>query len=615
MATSLLPELGTISVAGAPGKGPAIALRQRCEVLRAQMEGERATFLSHWRDLGDFILPRRARFWVTDVNRGDRRSQKIIDSTATTGARTLSSGMMANLTSPAQPWFALTTPDDALNEVEGVKEYLYECGRRMMLAFARSNLYQALPIVYSDVGVFATGAMMQLDDDEHVFRFYTFPIGSYALANDSKQRVRTFLRTFRLTVQQVVEKWGDIDESGRPGFVRNQPTALSLTVQNLWRNGQRQTWIDLVHVIQPNLAYDGRKIESRFKRFESIYYEAGAPNQPVDAAANGVLAHEGFDEFPLFCPRWEVNSEDVYGTNCPGMTALGDIRQLQTGERRKGQAIEKQINPPMIAPSSARAAKLSVLPGDITYLDTTQQGQGFHPAYEVKFDSTGLTEWQNEVRDRIKDAFFVDLFLMMSQSDRRDITAREVDERHEEKLLALGPMLEQMNQDLFDPLIERSYNIMLRKGLLPPEPPEMQGHTFADLKVDYKSIMAQAQKMARLAVLERFASFVGQAAQFDPTVVDNIDPDQLVEQYADMTGIPPKIVRSKDAVAAMRDARQKAAAQQQAAENAPKLAGAVQSLSQSPTTGNNALSTLVGKTRARQTMAAGAGPPPTGLPS
>ena len=612
MATSLLPELSTITTAGeSPAAAVVLAKRQRAERTRAQLEMERATFTTHWKELNDFISPRRARFWITDVNKGERRSQKIIDPSATLAVRTTSSGMMSGISSPARPWFALTTSDPELNDLQPVKEYLYEVNRRMSRAFARSNLYNALPIVYGDMAVYGTAAMMQLDDDEHVFRFYTFPIGSYAIANDARLRVRTFVRTFRLTAAQVVEQWGNIDHSGRADFQRGEPSALSTTVQNLWKAGNQMAPVDVCHLIQPNVSYDGRKIESRFKRFESLYYELGAPGQPTNPAAMGFLAMEGFDEFPIFAPRWEVNAEDVYATNCPAMVALGDIKQLQMAERRSMQAVEKMINPPMVGPGTLRGAKSSILPGDITYLDLAQGGQKFEPAHETHFDIGPLEEKSQQVRLRIQRAFYEDLFLMLSQSDRREITAREVDERHEEKLLALGPMLEQLNQDLLDPLIERSYNIMQRKGLLPQPPEELHG---VELHVDYLSIMAQAQKMVGIANVERFAGFVGQVAQFDQSILDNIDTDELIDAYAEMTGIPPKAIRSKDAVAALRDARQKAQAAQQAATNAPGLAGAAKDLSQTPTDGNSVLANIVGKARARQTLAATAGPAPTGLP-
>lgn len=611
MAVSISPESGSFpdSSAGLMGRNAptktAVSIRQQCERLRGQLDLEKASFLQHWRDLADHILPRRARFTLTDVNKGDRRTQKIIDSTATEAAGTLSAGMMSGVTSPARPWFRLTTPDAGVAEQDDVKAWLHEVQRRMETVFLRSNVYNKLPIFYGDLGVFGTAALAVLEDDEAVIRCYDYPVGSYAIGNDAKLRVRTFVRTFRYSVQQMVERWGAINpRTGQANFQDGRPTTLSRTVQGAWTSGNYGAWIDVCHVIRPNASYDGEKIDAKYKRYESIYYELGT--QDASAQDSGLLEHGGFDEFPVLCGRWEVNSEDVYGTNCPGMKALGDIRQLQLGEKRSAQAVEKMINPPMTGPSRLMNVKVSTIPGDITYDDARDAQAGFRPTYQIKFDIQPLEEKQQQVRLRIQRVFKEDLFLMLAQSDRREITAREIDERHEEKLLALGPVLEQLNQDLLDPLIDRTFNIMARKGLLPDPPEAIQGQA---LRVEYVSIMAQAQKMIGLASLERFASFVGQAAQYDPSVLDRVNDDELIEQYADATGIPPKILRSQDETDGIRRQRANAQQMQQMAANAPGIAGAVKDLSQAPTDGNSALAKLLGASRARATLNATAQPP------
>ena len=608
MSAPMMPETFA-SVDQGPGLMTGLRKRQQCELVRSSLSLEQGTWRSHWQDLNDYILPRRGRFYITDVNKGDRRNQKIIDSTATSSARVLSAGMMAGVTSPAREWFRLTTGDTTLDGQHDVQLWLNEVQRRMELVFLRSNVYNKLPILYGDMGVFGTAAMAIMEDDEAVIRCYDFPVGTYYFANDDKMRVRTFLRTFRMTVDQVVMKWGQIDEqTGRPNFAGGQPSTISINVQHLWKAGQRNAWVDLVHVVQPNLAFDGRKIDSRYKRYEQIYYEIGSSQIQTDTLANGLLEHTGYDEFPILAARWETNSEDVYATNCPGMTALGDIKQLQTHEKRLSQAVEKMINPPMMGPSVLRTAKTSLIPGDITYVDIREGMQGFRPVHEVRFGEAmrPLEEKSQQIRLRIQRAFYEDLFLMLSQSDRREITAREIDERHEEKLLALGPMLEQLNQDVLDPLIDRTFNIMARKGLIPPAPPSLQGMA---LHPEYVSVMAQAQKQIGLAAIERTAGFFGQVGQYNPEILDVLDVDEMGRMYADNAGVSPKMVKDAAAVAQVRDARAKAQQAQQAAATMPAMAGAAKDLSQSPTSGDNALAVLLGRTRARKTINSTATPP------
>ena len=146
--------------------------RTDLERLRGQLLTERSTFLSHWNDLGRFILPRRPRFFTSDVDRGNRRNHSIIDSTAGLAARTLRSGMMSGITSPARPWFRLTTGDPDLDEKESVKEWLYDVTSDMSDIFLRSNVYNALPTVYGDMSIFGTAAVLIEEDYEHVIRAY-----------------------------------------------------------------------------------------------------------------------------------------------------------------------------------------------------------------------------------------------------------------------------------------------------------------------------------------------------------------------------------------------------------------------------------------------------------
>jgi hypothetical protein len=562
--------------------------RQRLDSLRSQLENEQNSFLTHWRDLSDFVQPRRARFNLSDKNKGDRKNTKIIDSTATLALRTLRAGMMSGVSSPSRRWFRLTTPDPELAEYGAVKEWLDLVTKRMELVFMRSNLYNALPVVYGDMGLFGTACMYMEEDFKHVVRFYTLPIGSYRIANNDRQQINVLQRDIPLTVRQVVQKFGKYTENGKADW-----SNISNMVKTLWDRGEYEAWVDISHSLYPNDDWDANKAMSKNKKFASCYYELGSSGghntNYMNNEQDKFLSEKGYDLFPALCPRWEVADGDVYGTDCPGMTALGDIKQLQLAEKRAAEAIEKQVRPPMKAPSALRTQKASILPGDITYLDEMDGRGGFQPIHEVKLSIQELEMKSEQIRERISMAFFEPLFLMLANSDRRQITAREIEERHEEKLLAVGPVLEQVNQDLLDPLIDNTFDIMLRQRLIPPAPREIQGMA---LKVQYESIMAQAQKLVGIGVVERFTSFVSSVATVDPTVLDKIDRDQLVDVYADMTSVPPGIVRSDEDTAAIRGQREQAAAAQQQMEMINQGAQAAKNLSQTDLESDNALARL-----------------------
>jgi hypothetical protein len=566
--------------------------RKRYELLYAQLKNERSSFDAHWKELGDYVLPRRPRFSLTDVNRGDRRNRNIIDSTASLAVRTLRSGMMSGVTSPARPWFRLTTPDPGLSDQGSVKEWLHLVTQRMSTVFLKSNLYNTLPIVYGDLGVFGTAAMYVEEDFDDVIRTSSFPIGSYMVSKDYRGKINLFIREFRMTVRQLVEQFGSKLPNGTIDW-----TNFSQTVKNQWLNGNTEMWIDVIHVITPNEDYDPHKLHSKYKKFSSCYYEKGTQSNGkgyLTAADQDVfLSEKGYDFFPILAPRWEITGEDTYGTECPGMIALGDIKALQMGEKRSAQAIEKMVNPPMIAPTALKNQKASILPGDITYVDIREANSGFRPVHEVNPRIIELEQKQEQIRSRVRRAFYEDLFLMLSTSDRRDFTAREIEERHEEKLLALGPVLEQLNQDLLDPLVDVTFDIMLRQGLVPTPPQEIQG---MPLRVEYLSVMAQAQKLVGIAGIERFAGFAGQVAQMAPEILQKIDTDQIIETYADMTSIPPAIIRSDEQTQALRAQAQKQAQAQQATEMLSSGSQAAKNLSQAKLDdGDNALARIIGQ--------------------
>ncbi|MEW5726178.1 MAG: portal protein, partial [Thermodesulfobacteriota bacterium] len=184
--------------------------------------------------------------------------------------------------------------------------------------------------------------------------------------------------------------------------------------------------------------------------------------------------------------------------------------------------------------------------------------------------------------------FFNDLFVFLLR--RPGVTATEVVERHEEKLLLLGPVIERQQSELLDPLIERAFGILERSGRLPGAPPEIQGH---DLKVEYISLLAQAQKLVGTQAVQSVLQFVGGAAAIDPRVLDKIDLDEAVDVYAEMTGVPPRVVRADEEVEKLRAERAESSRRDQAAQAALAAIQGAKSLSETKTGERNALTDLI----------------------
>lgn len=569
--------------------------RQRYEHLRSQLELERNSFLPHWRDLANFISPRRPRFNITDTNRGEARNRNILDATASAAARTLEGGMMAGMTSPARPWFKLTLDDPGLANFAPVKAWLHDVTETIAITFHRSGLYNVLPIIYGDALIFGTAGILQEEDFGAATRFSPLPIGSFMIWNNADGTVGGYFREYRMTVRQVVERFAEKGRDGKPTWDN-----ISKHVRSLYDNGSTETWVDICHVIHKNEDHDTEKLQAKFsKPFKSVYYEKGTAsesNMPYTNAADDVFLREsGYDFFPVMAPRWKVTGEDSYGTDCPGIMALPDIKTLQLGEKRLYEAIEKMIRPPMVAPPEMKHRPLSSVPGGVSYVATMDGRPAYQPAYQIAPKIEELEAKQEQKRQQIRKYFYEDLLLMLSNTDRRNITAREVDERHDEKVWAFGPVLEQFNKDLNRPLIDNTFTILAKQGRLPPPPEEIQG---MDLKVEYISILAQAQKMISLSGIERFFGFVGEVSRVLPESLDKVDVDEAIDSYASITGIPPRLVRQTEAANEIREQRAQQQQQMQMGQDLAEAAKGAKNLAGAKLEDDNALKRLIDQSQA-----------------
>jgi hypothetical protein len=368
-------------------------------------------------------------------------------------------------------------------------------------------------------------------------------------------------------------------------------------VSELWatKGGSMDQERIVAHAIEPNFAIRGKTnqkvqpLDSKWTWREVYWLRGTQADQP--------LSIRGFHDKPFVAPRWSTVSNDPYGRS-PGMDALPDIMQLQVMSKREAEAIEKQVRPPMIASTSLKNEPSSLLPGHVTYSQVMGPGEGMRPIYEVTPNLADFEKAKGEVQARIRVCFFNDLFKMLADLpavERR--TAEEVAGLREEKLVLLGPVIERLQNEGLSPRIRRIFAIMQRRGLLPPPPPSLTG---VPVQIEYVSMLALAQRAAATAGIERTYAFAGSIAAAKPEVLDNLDEDETINYYAELMGVPPKLVRDPKVVMQIRQNR---AQQQQAAAMAQLTQAGVQgaqTLSQTDVGGGqNALASMLGNASAK----------------
>lgn len=551
------------------------SLLQMCNRKMSAFERARISWFYHWRDLANNLQPRLGRFFETpnEGDRGARKNYRIVDSTATTAAARFAAGMFAGTTNPARPWFRLGITGMEIADNTAVRVWLDAVQKKMFQILAASNFYRSIATVYEELGVMGTGVMLQYEDYQNVVRYYPKAAGEYYLAVDGRLEVSTFAEKIVMTVAELVDRFG--------------LESCSASVRSCYEEGNLSEEFLIGHIIMPNDKYIKGAPKLAGMKYIDVSWEWG--NQ-----SDQVLEVRGHISQPFIAPRWHVTGNDPYGRS-PGMDALGDAKALQLLQKRKSQLLDKLVNPPMTADASMKNKPATTIPGGVTYISGLKEGSAaFRPAYEVNAQAyPAITEDIGTVQQRVKTVFYEDLFLMIANIERSNVTAAEIYERKEEKMLMLGPPLERIHDEGLSLVVKYLFARMVDADILPAGiPEEIAGR---EINVEFVSILAQAQKAAATATIERLWAMAGNIAAVLPEVLDNLDADVTIREYADMLGSPQKLVVDPKKVIQIRENRAK---QQQAMVQGQAAMGAAQSAKVLSETnvggGQNALQRVLG---------------------
>ena len=537
-----------------------------------ELKSDRQSWEQVFRTLAEYFYPT-VEHALRNPDRPDdgrRLGDKVVNSEPVQAAHITAAGIMSGLTNPSRPWFRLSTPDPDYMNFRRVAEWLSQVEKIMRFVFARSNIYNALFQVYLSDIVFGTAAMLLLEDHRSVIRARPLLPGEYWMGVDGDLRLDALYREFTLTVRQAVQKYG--------------LERLSVRAQQAAKSDQWDAEVKFVQAIErDNPDADASRFDHRNMPSRSITFEPAHES-------GGLTKVSGFEEFPAMAPRWHVSGNSAWGRS-PAMIALGDGKMLQKMEEKKLIAIDKAVDPPLQAPASLKQEVISGLPGTLSFNgDANGRGGKIESIFQPNLAIDHITLEGQRVERRIHRALFADFFLMVT-SLNREVTAREIAERSEEKLLQIGPVLERWEHELLDPAIDRAFAICERLDLFPPPPEELDG---VDLKVEYIGLLAQAQKMVATQAIESTVGFAGGLAGVFPEVRHKIDVFKMIDRYAEAQGADPSVIRSNEEARQSVEAERQAQVQAQAVEQAQKLASGAKTLADADMGGDSVLSRMAG---------------------
>ncbi len=523
-----------------------------------RLKQEREPIFDHCREINKMMTPRTGRFFDTAPNsRPGRRNDGIYDNTATRGIQTTAASLLTTASSPARPWFRLSTGNKDLDSEWVVRVWLEDVRQKILDTFQESNVYQALHQMYQELVTYGTACAVMVEDLEDIVRLQVLTFGEYCLVTDSSGRVTALYRELRMTTEQLVKKFGE--------------SKCSSAVQQEFKNpGQLHNWHKVLHIVEPRDRYDPTKEDPQNRAWRSLYMEleCGAENDSY----NALLSESGYDQFPVLAPRWDVQGHDVYGMS-PAMNCLGDVESLQQAQFRLHQAVDYKTKPPVALPTAMRGSEVDMNPGGKTYISGAQPAKSL---FEVTLDIQACLELIRGIQDRINASLFVDVFLsLLSASDTTQRTAEEIRERRDEKFQLLGPVVDRMGTELHDPLITFTFGALLKRAELPQMPDVLSA---TKLRVEFVSVLAQAQKAIATVGTDRMMANVMAIGQTKPEIWDKIDLYYYVDYQAERLGVDPKITVPTDKAVAVAEARNRALAAQQQAMLAEQSSKAVKNV-------------------------------------
>ncbi len=513
-----------------------------------KLEADRGTWESHWQEILDYVMPRKAEITFLR-SRGEKRTEVLFDSTAITANNLLAASLQGTLTSPSLPWFSLKLRDDDANKIRDIQIWLEDTARRMYAVFNESNFNTEVHEMYLDLCSVGTSAIFVEEANEGFLQgglhFNTLHIAEYFIQENSTGRVDTLYRKYKMTARQAVQEFGE-DNIG---------TKIKEAVK-----AKPDTQFNFIHAVEPTPDYErsvGMKAKTKLP-FHSCH---------VCFEDKMVVRTGGYNEFPYLVPRWSKATGEIFGRS-PSYNALPDIKTLNKAVEIGLKAWAKAIDPPLLVTDDGVIGRVRMTPGGITVVrsDTAIKPLQIGSNWQI----TDLKE--NQLRTAIRQAYYSD---QLQLQEGPQMTATEVQVRYELMQRLLGPTLGRFQTEFLNPLIERVFGIMLRSDALTPRPSEMEG---MNMDIEYVGPLARSQRMEEAIAVERLYQLAMQVVQVDPTVMDVIDHEQAIRMRATLLGVPKTVLRGEDEVAEIRE--QRAAAQQQAQEQAMAQQQADTALSQ-----------------------------------
>lgn len=511
-----------------------------------QLETYHTQWKTLWRDTAEYCLPREERDIYKDTTRGDKRENKLFDSTGEIFSIELASFLFSMILDPNTKFFELTTGRTFLDEKRDVAIWLQDSAKIIRETLANSNFSKMVFETLIDLVVYGTGPFRIEKDPETVLRFTSYPIFQMKIDQDQFGEVDTSYREFSFTAKQMIEKFPNRfnDEEKRELF-----------------DGQATKEFNIIHAVEKREIFYGKDSKGLLPYVSYFVLKEGKLllNDPL----------EGFKKFPFAIPRFYKTSYETYGRS-PAQSALSNLRSLNVLKRTLLQGVQLLVAPPLQAVDSSLIRPLRFRPFSVNYRRPgSEKVEPLITNPRVDLNS----EVMMQLRDEISQSFFLD---KIRATDKTHLTQGQVFNLQDQQMKALGAILARFHTELLKPVIEISFGILEESNLLPPAPDALQNNS--KIQIRFTSQIARAQQLNEVQSLQQAIGSLGPVLQIKPEAADLLNGDESARIIFDALGVDKRALNDTETVMGIRDARQDAALEQQEASEAEGIVNAVSKL-------------------------------------
>ena len=470
-----------------------------------ELLSKRVQIESLWRDVERWCVGFRGKYSdYTDP-------YTLYDNTIFRARDILVSGLYSYLTNPATKWFTLS-PVALGNISKQEEDWATDATEKVLASFRGSNLYQRLYQSYSTLVNYGISLLYE-EADESGLKFISFPAWSFVFNRDVWGNIVEVIVLLKMSVEEVIEKFG----------VKN----VSDSVIQKSKNSPNEK-IEILFSVSKNYS------NGKTKPFKS---------QWVEKETEHILKEGGYDTFPFFVGQWQTPNDVPYGTS-PAIDALPSVILANRITKTFWVNNEKLANPPLDVPYQGYMGDIDISPGALNYRADPNPQNHITPIMTTGNINIDIESLQS-ARQTINEKMFVDLFLMMKDTQ---MTATEVIQRNQEKMLLLGSVIGRLLHEVLTPLVYRTLMLLIDNGIIEQlETP---------VKVEFLSPLAQTQKSSEYSSLVVLLNTVLQSAQVNPDVIDNINWDNFIRKVADIYSVDSHLLNDENEVENMRQQRE-----------------------------------------------------------